>query len=258
MPNTPKCFYQYGARIVGWSRVAQVVVMELVAPHIENIICGDTDSLKLYFKAENISKIEKELKRHARALDKAKKQVCARVKYSYPLQYDELAGIGHYVYDGEYQAFSASWNKSYIGLVDGKHKLTIAGVPTSRTNEKNGSYNDFCDELAKNGLSFDEIASLAIGYNVTIHPNITKLNARVHPAQFGEWYEGDVVDYLGNKAHVRAPAALALHPGVKTIGDTCIFDNNLNMEIAKRNNPDLNISPVMLKWVEGKPIIERW
>ena len=257
MPNSPKCFYQYGARIVGWSRVAQVVVMELIAPYIENIICGDTDSLKLYFKAENINKIELELKKHARALDKAKKQVCARVKYSYPAYFDELEGIGHYVYDGEYQAFSASWNKSYIGLVDGKCKLTIAGVPTSRSNELCGSYNDFCDNLAKNGLSFDEIASLAIGYNVTIHSNITKLNARVHPKVFGEWYEGDVIDYLGNKAHVRAPAALALHPGIKTIGDTGFFDNNFNMEIAKQNNPMLNIEPILLKWEDGKPKIIR-
>lgn len=255
MPKTPKCFYQYGARIVGWSRIAQVVIMELIYPHIKEIICGDTDSLKFSYEPKKEKKILAALNKHAKALDKGKKAVTRRIKFSYKRQYDELEGIGHYVYDGGYEGLSAAWNKSYITLEDNKCHITIAGIPASRSSEEFGTYEEFCNALLEEGWSFEEVASLAIGYNVTLDSNITKLNARYHPKGFGELIKIEVIDYLGEKTLVEAPEALALFPGVKTIGDTTKKENNINSKIAYENNPLINFKPVWLKWVKGKPSI---
>ena len=255
MPKSPKCFYQYGQRIVGWSRVAQIVIMELIAPYVDHVICGDTDSLKIVYQERNWPDIEKALKKHARALDKAKNQACRRIRFNFNDLYDKLPGIGHYVFDGSYEGFSASWNKSYIGLVDGKCKATIAGVPTSRRLDGNNSFNDFCDDLIKGGRTFAEVAALAIGYNVVIHPSLTKLNGRLHP-KFGDMFRGQVADYLGNTYEVEAPACLALFAMPKTIGDTRTPDNHANMQIALQNNPSVNVAPVMLRYNNGVAEIE--
>lgn len=257
LPKQSKAFYQYGQRIVGWSRVAQVCILELIAPYVDSIICGDTDSIKIYYSRDNQSAIDSALSKHAKAIDRAKHAACARAKAAYGAAYNRLDGIGHYVFDGEYEAFSASWNKSYIGLVGGKCKLTIAGVPTGRVNGTFGSYNDFCDTMMQGGASFSDVANTAIGYNVTIDDTITKLNARIHPKIFGSYVDRVVTDYLGNTAHVHAPAALALFPNVKTLGDTSNKENAINAAIARKNNPDVNITPVWLKWLDGKPIVER-
>lgn len=255
MPRTPKCFYQYGQRIVGWSRVAQVCIMELIYPYVEQIICGDTDSLKFSYKPKNEKKILAAMAKHAKALDKAKRAVTRRISICYKAQYDDLKGIGHYVFDGEYQGLCAAWNKSYITLEDGRCHITIAGIPASRSTPEYGTYEEYCDALLEEGWGFEEVASLAIGYNVTLDSNITKLNARNHPTLFGEMVELEVIDYLGKKAKVKAPEAIALFPGVKTIGDTLKRENLINSKIAIKNNPLVNIRPVWLKWVDGKPDI---
>ena len=257
MPKSPKCFYQFGQRIVGWSRVAQTVVIELLAPHVENIICGDTDSIKIVLKDSNYKKCIAMLKKHARALDKAKRAVLKRAKTCYPDMYDPLAGIGHYVFDGEYQAFMCAWNKAYIGLSDGEIHTTLAGVPTSkRTPGKHDSFDDFANALAKK-QGFAKTASTLLAYNVTIDASLTKLNARLRPKTWGSMLEIDVTDYQGKTAHVKAPEAIALFPGLKTIGDTQNPDNAHNAQIALANNPDTNIAPIWIKWRRGKPVIER-
>lgn len=257
MPRSVKCNYQFGQRIVGWSRVAQTLVMNLIAPYVENIICGDTDSLKIYVRRDNVADIEKALKKHAKALDMAKASVTKRVKTCYSSMYDNLEGIGHYVLDGQYKAFCAGWNKAYIALTDKGCKSTIAGIPSDRRTNEYGSLNDFANELMKQCYTFDEVASLVIGYNVSIDYSITKLNARYHPEHFGALINMDVIDYKGNVSHVLAPHALALYPMLKTLGDTRNKENEINSKIAIKNNPNVNVTPVWLKWRGGKPVIER-
>ena len=46
-PKVVKVWYQFGQRIVGWSRIAQICAMYLIEPYIDTIINGDTDSLKI-------------------------------------------------------------------------------------------------------------------------------------------------------------------------------------------------------------------
>ena len=79
-PKTSKCCYQFGQRIVGWSRIAQIVVMELISPYVETILNGDTDSLKVIAHESSLADIEAALTRYGDALDRAKTDVCKRVK----------------------------------------------------------------------------------------------------------------------------------------------------------------------------------
>lgn len=251
-PANPKCWYQFGQRIVGWSRIAQHVAMQLVYPYVNGIICGDTDSFKLYLPAENIKKVDNALKRLARSIDKAKRDVCSRIRVRYKDYYDTLDGIGHYVCEGEYEAFSASWNKSYIGIENGELHITLAGVPTSRGDH---SIEEFGKELMNYGADFASVASLLIGYNVTFDYSLTLLNGKKHP-KWAEFYSGYVTDYLGNTSYVNEPMALAIYPEPKTIGNTEQPENLANLQCALGNNSLVNKNPVLLKFADGIEVIE--
>ena len=238
MPEHPKCWYQFGQRIVGWSRVAQNVVMQLVAPHVEEIIYGDTDSLKLYLRKDKADDMQAALDVYYRALDASKIKTCERVRRNFPEHYDSLDGIGAYIVEGEFSHFCASWNKCYVSYDGNRLDMTIAGLPTGRGIEGKAAW------MMDNGADFSDVANLFIGYNVTYDYMLTMLNSRSHP-QFGEMFAGNVTDYLGNEHHVYAPAALALYPESKTIGDTDKPDNAVNASYAYENNQDVNLEPVL-------------
>ena len=232
-----------------------MVTMELIEPHTLAIICGDTDSLKVFCERKNIEPMNKELERLSRAIDKAKGYILERVKRNFPEYYDELEGMGHYILEAEYEAFAAAWNKSYISLKDDKIGLTIAGLPTSSGEH---SVEAFFQELYDDNQVFAPIANMAIGYNVTYDFSLTKLNSKSHPSWI-EFFDKRVKDYQGNTAHVFEPRAIALYPEPKTIGDTSTYDNNVNSYIALENNPNVNIDPIMLRWDKelGK-VVEGW
>lgn len=238
LPKSPKCWYQFGQRIVGWSRVTQIIAMMLVWPYVRDIICGDTDSLKLYMLKDNKADVDRELLKIGRAIDKAKADVCSRVKANYPDYYDPLEGIGYYICEDTFNYFSASWNKSYISSEDGSSvDITLAGIPT-------GLITHFADNLLKT-KSFAEVSGLILGYNVTYDYSLTRLNGRKHP-DFLKMYSGYVEDYLGVTSFVYAPAALALYPELKTIGETDKEDNFYNVDYAIKHNPYINIEPILL------------
>lgn len=243
-PKNPKCWYQFGQRIVGWSRIAQHVAMRLIDPYCDAIICGDTDSFKVYVKRDDLSEITEKLKAMGEYIDVARYRVTARIRQRYEEHYHDMPELGYYVSEGEFSGFSASWNKSYISLEDGKPKATIAGIPTSRGEH---SINAYMKELMDKGASFAEVCETVIGYNVTFDHSLTLLNGRKHP-QWGEFFDGDVTDYLGNATHVHAPMALAIYPEPKTIGGTDSTENHENMTRAKENNPNVNSDAIMLYW----------
>lgn len=244
-PKHPKAFYQMGSRIVGWSRIAQLCIMHLMEPYIETIINGDTDSIKCVCNVENVEKMEHELARYAKALDVAKEKCTERIKRSYPDYYSTLEGIGHYVREFETTKFCASWNKAYVNMSidarDGKEhaRFTIAGIPASR------GVNQLADKLISDGMTFDDICNVFLGYNVTYAHDLIKLNARAFP-EWGEMYFGDVRDYKGSTSKVCEPASLAIYPMAKTLNDTRASETRDNMSIALRNNPNVNIEPMII------------
>ena len=250
-PRNKKAWYQFGQRIVGWSRIAQICVLELAAPYIEAIVNGDTDSCKFYARRDALPDIQRALSRYARAIDSAKGDNCARVKTALPSMYDQLDGIGHYVLEFESERFCASWNKAYcthdVNPRTSKHEFsfTLAGIPTRTVQIGDRTHyglNAYADNLHAGGKSFADVCNLLLGYNVTIAPDITRLNARKFP-EWAELLTLDVTDYMGRKSHVVEPCALALYPMAKTINDTDNKENAANMRVALRNNPNVNVKP---------------
>lgn len=253
-PKNPKAWYQFGQRIVGWSRIAQICAMELAAPHVETIINGDTDSLKVLIDEREIPNLEKAFGRYASAVDKAKENTLKRVKASYPSLYDPLDGIGHYELEFMSKRFCASWNKSYvmqdIDKRDGKrhYSFTIAGIPTKRRISSNSCFigvDGYADMLDKMGWSFEQVCNVFLGYDVTYSYDLIRLNARKFP-QWNVVDMHDVTDCLGNKRRVMEPASLALYPMTKTVNSTSSADNRHNLAFAVRNNPNVNTRPLIL------------
>lgn len=248
-PKNPKVWYQFGQRIVGWSRIAQICAIKLMEPHCETVINGDTDSIKVLCAKSDLEALETSLERLGRAIDKGKSRVCVRVKSVYPRMYDELKNIGHYEREFVADRFCASWNKAYcmqeIDRRDGKRhfSFTIAGIPTRRRTNAVSSFiglNGFADRLYACGWDFSAVSNLMLGYNVTYANDVIKMNAR----KFPEWTEQvfeRVTDYQGNTSLVAEPSALALYPMTKTVNDVSSSENAVNMRYALSNNEDVNV-----------------
>lgn len=250
-PKNSKVWYQFGQRIVGWSRIAQIIVMVLARPYVETIVNGDTDSVKFVCKRENVSSVEKALQRYSNALDRAKERTCLRVKLSYPDCFDSLDGIGHYELEFISECFCASWNKAYTTFDIDKRDMkrhfhfTIAGLPTRKREGLPLSVDELADELHGKGMGFEDICDAFLGYNVTYAHDVIKLNSRSFP-EWGEVFNENVTDYLGRSCKVVEPCALALYPMAKTTNDTRNDENRANMRIAQHNRPEVNTSGLMI------------
>lgn len=247
-PKNSKVWYQFGQRIVGWSRIAQIVAMELMKPYIKTIINGDTDSVKVLAEKSKLPDIARELERLGAAIDRGKQKVCARVKHAYPRYYDPLTDIGHYVHEFNADRFCASWNKAYCTQEFNKREgyrrfsFTLAGIPTRRRVGKESCFvgiNGLADRCYNAGMTFEDICNIYLGYNVTYAYDTIKLNARSFP-DWGDMVYEPITDYLGNTSKVAEPAALALYPMSKTVNDTANPENRENLKYALTNNPDVN------------------
>lgn len=238
-PRVHKAFYQFGQRIVGWSRIAQILVMHLLTPCVDTVINGDTDSIKVLCDKHNLTMIDSQLSKLAAAIDKSKKHVCKRVKLQYPKYYSRLDGIGHYVKEFETEKFVASWNKAYMLEDNGELKLTVAGIPSNR------GANQLATTLYRKRYSFADLANVFLGYNVTYAHNLIHLYSRKFP-NWGDMFVRKVKDYTGSETLVCEPSSLCLYPMSKTVNDTGNVENAANMEIAIRNNPHVNIESCII------------
>lgn len=253
-PKTPKVWYQFGQRIVGWSRIAQICAIELTMPYAKELVNGDTDSIKELVSREQLPKVERALMKLEAAVDAGKKKVCARVKHSYPDLYDELEQIGYYVHEFDSTRFCAAWNKAYVTQDTDEREgcrrfsFTMAGIPTRRRVSDHSCFigvNGLADRLYALGMAFPEICDVFLGYNVTYAHDIIKLNGRRFP-EWGAQAMLEVTDYDGNVSRVVEPCALALYPMAKTVNDTSSPDNEVNMEHALRNRPSVNTERKMI------------
>lgn len=252
-PKNPKAWYQFGQRIVGWSRISQVCVIELLAPYVHGVINGDTDSIKVLVDESKLPNVDIQLGKLAHAIDNGKFDNCARVYKAYPALYDKLQGIGHYVREFTAYEFCAAWNKAYCEIENGHFTFTLAGLPTADIYKKDGEelklfaqrLNGFADALHANGASFGDICDTLLSYNATYTHQITGLNARKFP-EWADLVNEWVTDYQGNTAHVIEPHALALYPMPKTIGSFTFRENRDNYRYAVMNRPTVNNSPIII------------
>lgn len=252
-PKNPKAWYQFGQRIVGWSRIAQICVMELLQPCIYGVINGDTDSIKVLTDESALPEIDRQLGKLASAIDAGKKDNCARVEKAYPELFDALEGIGHYIREFTCHRFCAAWNKAYCEYENGKFSFTLAGLPTRDIYKKDGEelklfaqrLNGYADNLYEHGMSFGQICDMLLGYNVTYTHQITGLNARKFP-EWGDLVNERVRDYQGNMSHVIEPCALALYPMPKTVGSFNFRENRDNYRYAVKNRETVNSSNLLV------------
>lgn len=247
MPKQPKAWYQYGQRIVGWSRVAQTLMIEGLGRY-GDVINGDTDSLKIHPYPNTDSHIEAFLARYAKACDKARAIVCRRVERRYKDECRDLTGIGHYIEEGRHPRFYSAWNKAYcFGDGPGDWHITLAGMPSGKG--EGDSLEDWAAAYEQ-AHGFAETARTVLGYNVSISPHISKLNGRTLP-HFGDRWRGTVTDWRGGVAEVDAPAAIGISPMVKTLGGFGNRSNLLDYEEVKGKGA--HAAPVYLDWKDGKP-----
>ena len=253
-PKNPKAWYQFGQRIVGWSRITQLTAMELCKDHIESVINGDTDSIKFLVSEEQLPAIDKALDVLSQSIDRAKHHVCERLKRSYPDYYDELKNIGHYEREFCVKQFCASWNKAYVTRSldnrDGKYHyaFTIAGIPTKRRANDVTCFigvNGLADRLHDLGYTFEQICNIFLGYNVTYAYDVIRLNSRSFP-EWGNICNLKITDYNGVTSKVCEPCALALYPMAKTVNDTRNRDNHNNMQHAIANNPSVSTDGLII------------
>lgn len=245
-PKNPKVWYQFGQRIVGWSRIAQICALKLMDSYADTVINGDTDSLKVV-SGSGMEALDMALKPLHDGIDKAKDDVCSRIKYAYPSLYDELKGIGHYECEFVTDRFCASWNKAYCTHSTGKDgnrhfAFTLAGIPTRRRESKHSCFiglNGYADRLYGLGWSYEDICNLFLGYNTTYAHDVIRLNARKFP-EWGTSVFQRVTDYKGDTYKVVEPNALALYPMSKTVNDTNSPENMVNMRYALANNAHVN------------------
>ena len=254
-PKNPKTWYQFGQRIVGYSRIAQMCAILLIDGIAMRIVNGDTDSVKILVRKSDLGLVDNALSKLGSAIDRGKEIAMRRFKTCYPAHYDDLRDIGHYELEFESLNFCAAWNKAYctydIDPRDGKHHyhFTIAGIPARDGLDK------WADMLADQGRTFEEITSYVLGFNQLLAHDLTGLNARSFP-EWGSMFADRVTDYQGNSALVAEPHALALYPMDKEINSLANAENRANYEYCKVNNPSINIDDIILTWTKkGLPVV---
>ena len=247
LPKAAKAWYQFGQRIVGWSRIAQHLVMQGLEPHCTAIINGDTDSMKVAGLDRKAARAF--LDRFGHAVDTGKHETMARVRRAFPDRFDELEGIGHYELEAVYPEFYSAWNKSYCVRDEaGRYHITLAGVPSGkRSPGEHDSLEDFAEALHDRIGDFQAVCGCILGYNTTISADITKLRQRSIP-RFASRWRGTVRDWRGDTYEIDAPAAVGLAPLAKTIGGTGNPDNLRNALYTGENNPHLMTESHLLYW----------
>lgn len=261
LPKNPKAWYQFGQRIVGWSRVAQVVVLELVGKASRGILNGDTDSVKILVDRSSLEGVDAALSRLGNAIDSARSKVCKRVRERYPELFHDTPGIGHYVREFEASRYCAAWNKCYciqsLDKRDGKQhfKFTLAGVTTNHKvpGQSDHSFNALADYLSHRlGWTFREVCDLLLGYDLFIDSSVTGQNGRKVPA-WGDAYVGTVTDWRGERVRVTEPRALALYPLTKVPSSLTVAENRINREIALSHGATPGSIPVVVEWSGDAP-----
>ena len=245
LPRNPKAWYQYGTHIVGWSRVHQIIFMELLKDVVDVFICGDTDSHKIYTKASknDIETLLKPLHDASTISIERCTERARKIKDWYPMD-----GLGYYECEGECDKFMAGWNKSYVQLSHGEIDITLAGIPCdNKFRLADGrivdhSYNRAINLLYNSGWTFEKLAITFVGYNVCVTHNITGLNNRKIP----KWASFDTV--------TGEPSSVFIYPMMKVLGDTCYKPNAINFGYAKNNNSDIDSHTTIIDWKLDKEL----
>lgn len=248
-PKHPSVLYNYGARIVAGSRMHLIIAIELLYERFGSrveVTGGDTDSIKAALAPDVTGdELLSALSPLHDAATNALALVQARVRDAFPQLASQLTGIGTFdlepasrgklCYDEHYEA----WNKARVSVVDGRSHITAAGLPRPAD-----LYNveNLLDDLMAKGHTFEELAPLVLGYNTTFDPSICHTLQRLRPAAY-ERFSERVTDYLGDVREVDQPAAMALYPCERRIGEILKFDNLCNVDYLASKGIEVDRRP---------------
>jgi len=236
-PKSCRVLYTYGMRIVGGSRLHMVLAMELLYEELGDRVSvtgGDTDSMKVAC-ADDVTddELEQAMKPIAKCSRIAIWNTMQRVRKLYPEMASPLTGIGSFDIEnrGEhYKDHIELWNKCRVSW-DGEHShVTCAGLPRPI-----GMYTieNYINDRMRECGDFYKVVNECIGYNVVIDNSISH-TLEAHTPKVTDIFDSDVIDYLGNKSHVRSHESNALYAAGRWLGDTSKITNASSVEYLER------------------------
>lgn len=239
IPDKIRVLYTYGMRIVAGSRMHLIIALELLHETLGDAIHptgGDTDSIKASV-AENVTDadLSQALKPLANASDMAINVVQRRNRANFPDLASPLESIGHFDIEtaGEGTRWAnhfEAWNKARISESDGHYHITCAGLSRPRD-----AYHieTLCNDLAKAGYTFEQVAPNVLGYNIFVANSISHSLQKRRP-EVVDRFIGDVTDYLGVTSHVDVPQSIALYPSGRWLGETIKRASVENLQWLRR------------------------
>ena len=236
--KSPTVLYTYGMRIVGGSRMQLIIALMLLWETLgERVTCcgGDTDSVKVRCDEDvTTADIQRALDPLHVAITGAINLCMSRVRKSFPDKASTLDNVGCFEVEqarGSKSPFYAkhmeAWNKARISFTEEGHAhITCAGLSRPA-----GMYHveTWLQDMMGRGFPLEVLMQSVLGYNVT-YTNAVCHSMDHHKPLFGDIYDGEVTDYLGNKAHVHAHEAVALMETNRKMGDLMMNANIANVE----------------------------
>lgn len=262
-PKAVKVLYNFGSRIVGGSRMHLVIALELLYEQLgeRTYACGgDTDSIKLACDSDvTDNEILVALEPLHNAARNAINMGSERVRRNFGHLASELRGVGTFDIEKcgrakRYPLHFEAWNKARLDRdTDGKYHITCAGL-----SRPHGFYTveDWAQDMEREGMSFEEIASTLLGYNTLVDYGLCYYLERSHP-QPCDRFQGEVTDYLGNTEYVDVPESIALYPSARVIGDTNKISNRQNLEYLRSRGIDPDSSIKFIGQNDGRPYLDR-
>ena len=157
----------------------------------------------------------------AKAAREAIDKCMSRLREQHPDKASKLTGIGSFDVEGagsgtRWDYHMEAWNKARVSESDGHSHITCAGL-----SRPDGAFTieDFIDALLAAGYDVERVFRNVLGYNVTVTNPISHSLEGYHPKAEAV-YDGEVTDYLGNKAHVVSHESCALYESDRVIGET--------------------------------------
>lgn len=241
IPKRCKVLYTYGMRIVGGSRMHLVIAMILLYERFGDRISitgGDTDSLKIRCDSDITNEMLLDaLKPLHEAIEKAIDETMYRVREDFPEIASNLEGIGKFECEkcagfDRWKYHMEGWNKARVSISqDMKPHVTCAGL-----SRPIGSYHieNFITDMIEAGYDIRELLPNIIGYNVFVSHDICHALEHRKP-KADEYYDGIVIDYLGNETNVSQLQAIALYDSGRMLGDTSKRTNYDNIRYLEND-----------------------
>lgn len=262
IPNRCKVLYTYGLRIVGGSRMHLIIAMMLLYNSLGDKIMitgGDTDSLKIRCDEDVTNEVLlKVLEPLHLAIRHAIKKTMLRVKKLYPKYASNLKGIGEFECEScggfeRWKYHMEAWNKARVSISqDMKAHITCAGL-----SRPIGEYTveNYINDMIRNGVDVNDFLPNVIGYNVFVTHDLCFALERNAPKPTDE-YDADVIDYLGNKTHVKQKQAIALYDSGRMLGDTRKRTNADNVRYLESQNRIIDTDEKWLQYNNDKSKVQ--